>query len=129
MPRKNGLTKKEKAFCEEYVINGGSATKAYLTAYDCIPSTANAAGWRVLRREGVKEYIAQLQKEAFATACISAEKVALKLADIAFAEKEDEKYNVSAQLKALELLQKQLGLISNKIEADITSTINITIEE
>ena len=42
MPRKNGLTKKEKAFCEEYVINGGSATKAYLTAYECAPNTASA---------------------------------------------------------------------------------------
>lgn len=129
MPRKNGLTKKEKAFCEEYVINGGSATKAYLAAYDCIPSTASAAGWRVLKREGVKEYIAQLQKEVFAAACISAERVALKLADIAFAEKEDEKYNVSAQLKALELLQKQLGVQSQKIEANVSTDINITIEE
>ena len=129
MSRKNGLTKKEKAFCEEYVINSGSATKAYLAAYDCVPSTARTAGYQVLKREGVKEYIAQLQKEAFAAACISAERVALKLADIAFAEKEDEKYNVSAQLKALELLQKQLGLISNKIEAEVRTDININIEE
>lgn len=129
MPRKNGLTKKEKAFCEEYVINGGSATKAYLTAYDCAPTTASTAGWKVLKREGVKEYIAELQKEAFAAACISAERVALKLADIAFAEKEDEKYNASAQLKALDLLQKQLGVQTQKIEADISTDINITIEE
>ena len=128
MPRKNGLTKKEKAFCEEYVINGGSATKAYLAAYDCIPSTANASGWRVLKREGVKEYIAQLQKEAFAAASISAERVALKLADIAFAEKEDEKYNVSAQLKALELLQKQLGVQYQNINADVKQDIVINIE-
>lgn len=129
MPRKNGLTKKEKVFCEEYVINGGSATKAYLTAYECAPTTASAAGWKLLKREGVKEYIAELQKEAFAAACISAERVALKLADIAFAEKEDEKYNASAQLKALDLLQKQLGVQTQKIEADISTDINITIEE
>lgn len=129
MPRKNGLTKKEKAFCEEYVINGGSAAKAYLAAYDCALNTAKTAGWKVLKREGVKEYIAQLQKEAFAEACISAERVALKLADIAFAEKEDEKYNISAQLKALELLQKQLGLQKQNISADVKQDINITIEE
>ena len=129
MPRKNGLTKKEKAFCEEYVINGGSATKAYLAAYDCAPSTASTCGWKVLKREGVKEYIAQLQKEAFAAACISAERVALKLADIAFAEKEDEKYNASSQLKALDLLQKQLGVQTQKIEADVETSININIEE
>lgn len=129
MPRKNGLTKKEKAFCEEYVINGGSATKAYLTAYECAPSTASTAGWKLLKRDGVKEYIAELQKEAFAAACISAERVALKLADIAFSEKGDENYNASAQLKALDLLQKQLGVQTQKIEADITTDIVINIEE
>ena len=129
MPRKNGLTKKEKAFCEEYVINGGSAAKAYLTAYECAPSTANTAGWKVLKRDGVKEYIAELQKEAFAAACISAERVALKLADIAFSDKDDKNYNASAQLKALDLLQKQLGIQTQKIEADIETSINITIEE
>ena len=129
MPRKNGLTKKEKAFCEEYVINGGSATKAYLTAYECAPSTASTAGWKVLKRDGVKEYIAELQKEAFAAACISAERVALKLADIAFSDKGDENYNASAQLKALDLLQKQLGIQTQKIEADITTDIVINIEE
>lgn len=129
MPRKNGLTKKEKAFCEEYVINGGSATKAYLIAYDCAPNTASTSGWKVLKREGVKEYIAELQKEAFAAACISAERVALKLADIAFSEKGDENYNASAQLKALDLLQKQLGVQTQKIEADISTDINIVIGE
>ena len=61
---------------------------------------------------GVKEYIATLQKEAFAAAAISAERVALKLADIAFAEKKDDVYVVTAQLKALDLLQKQMGLQS-----------------
>lgn len=128
MPKTNGLTKKEKAFCEEYVINGGSASKAYLAAYDCALSTARTAGWQVLKRERVKEYIAQLQKEAFAAACISAERVALKLADIAFSEKEDEKYNVSAQLKALELLQKQLGVQHQNISADVKQDIVINIE-
>lgn len=129
MPRKNGLTKKEMAFCEEYVLNGGSATKAYLAAYDCAKSTASTSGWKVLKRDGVKEYIAQLQKEAFASACITAERVALKLSEIAFSDKEDANYNASAQLKALDLLQKQLGVQTQKIEADISTDINITIEE
>lgn len=128
MPRKDGtLTKKEKAFCEEYV-KVGSATKAYLNAYGGTYETANATGWRVLKKPGIKEYIAELQKEAFASACINAEKVALKLAEIAFAEKGDENYSASAQLKALDLLQKQLGLQTHKVEADITQDIVINIE-
>jgi phage terminase small subunit len=130
MPRKDGsLTKKEKAFCEEYVINGGSATAAYLKAYECEYTTANSAGWKMLKRDGIRDYIASLQKEAFEAACISAERVALRLADIAFANKEDEHYTISAQIKALELLQKQLGLQQQKIEADLKTDIVINIEE
>ena len=52
----------------------------------------------------VKEYIRELQKERFEALNISAERVAEKLADIAFAAKDDNYYNVTAQLKALDLL-------------------------
>ena len=82
-----------------------------------------------MKKPGIKEYIAELQKEAFAAACISAERVALRLAEIAFADKDDEHYSATAQLKALDLLQKQLGLQHQKIEADLHTDINITIEE
>lgn len=130
MARRNGneLTKKEKAFAEEYVRNGGNACQAYLFAYDACYDTAKAEGWRMLKREGVKNYITALQKEAFDAACITAERVALKLAEIAFAEKEDEAYGPSSQLKALDLLQKQLGIQHQKIEADINTDVIINIE-
>lgn len=121
------LTKKEKAFCEEYVRNGGNACKAYLFAYDACYDTAKGEGWRVLKREGVRDYITELQKEAFAAACINAERVALKLSEIAFADKDDEAYNPTAQLKALDLLQKQLGLQQHKLQQDINSTNDIVI--
>lgn len=127
--RNNGeLTKKETAFAEEYVRNGGNATQAYLFAYECSYSTAHKEGWRVLKRDGVKEYITQLQKEAFDAACINAERVALKLAEIAFADKDDEAYGPSSQLKALDLLQKQLGIQHTKIEADVNTDVIINIE-
>ena len=124
------LTKKEKAFCEEYVANGCNASRAYFAAYDTASiENARKAYCKVFRKPEVKEYIAALQKEAFERACVNAERVALKLADIAFAEKEDEFYGATAQLKALDLLQKQLGLQTQKIEADISTDINIIIEE
>lgn len=124
------LTNKEKAFCEEYVRNGGNASRAYFYAYDTASiENARKAYCKTFRKPEVKQYIADLQKEAFAAACINAERVALKLADIAFSDKEDEVYNTSAKLKALDLLQKQLGLQHQKIEADINNDINIIIEE
>lgn len=124
------LTKKQKAFCEEYVANGGNASRAYYAVYDCASyDNAKRAYCKVFRKPEVKEYIKELQKEAFENACITAERVALKLADIAFSEKGDEDYPATAQLKALDLLQKQMGLQTQKIEADVTQEININIEE
>ena len=123
------LTKKEKAFCEEYVRNGGNASRAYLFAYDTTLESARKAYCKVYRKPEVKEYIEELQKEAFKAACITAERVALKLADVAFADKDDEHYTVTAQLKALDLLQKQLGLQHQKLDADIHADIEINIEE
>lgn len=127
--KEGGLTKKEKAFCELYALQQENATQAYLKAYNCEYSTANAEGWKMLKRPHIKEYIDILQKQAFDAACITAERVGLKLAAIAFAKKGDEDYNASSQLKALDLLQKQLNLQHQHIEADINTEINITIEE
>lgn len=130
MARKDGtLTKKEKAFCEEYVANGGNASRAYLAAYDTTPENARKIYCKTFRKPEVKAYIQALQKVAFDNACITAERVALKLAEIAFTEKGDEDYNATAQLKALDLLQKQLGLQHQHIEADLKTDINITIED
>jgi phage terminase small subunit len=122
------LTKKEKAFCEYYVA-GENATQAYLKAYGCEYTTANAQGCKMLKKDRIRDYIVECQKEAFAEAFITAERVALKLGEIAFADKEDELYNVNAQLKALDLLQKQLGLQKQKLEAEVNTDITITIEE
>lgn len=129
MPRKAGLNKKEKAFCEYYAIENMSATQAYLHAYGCEHSTANNAGHKMLRKPHIKEYIEALQKEAWDAACITAEKVGLKLAEIAFAAKDDAYYTPTQQVKCLDLLQKQMGLQHQKIEADVNTEINITIEE
>lgn len=124
------LTKKQKAFCEEYVANGGNATRAYFAVYDCASiDVAKRAYCKVYRKPEVKEYIKELQQEAFENACITAERVALKLADIAFAPKDDEDYPANAQLKALDLLQKQMGLQTQKVEAEVKQDINIVIEE
>lgn len=123
------LTKKEKAFCEEYVVNGCNSSRAYQKVYGCSIEDARKRYCKTFRKPEVKEYITALQKAAFEEACITAERVALKLADIAFAAKDDEIYGITSQLKALDLLQKQLGLQKQHIEAEVSTDIKITIEE
>ena len=122
------LTKKEKAFCEEYIANGYNASQAYHKVYECSIEDARKRYCKTFRKPEVKQYIQDLQKEAFAAAAINAERVALRLAEIAFADKEDEIYGVSSQLKALDLLQKQLGLQKQHIEADVKTDIIINID-
>lgn len=123
------LTKKERAFCEEYIENGYNASQAYHVVYGCSIEDARKRYCKTFRKPEVREYIIALQKEAFAAAAVNAERVALKLADIAFAEKKDDIYNVPAQLKALDLLQKQLGLQKQTIEADVNTNIVINIDD
>ena len=130
MARKDGtLTRKEKAFCEEYVANGGNASRAYFAAYDTTIENARKEYCKVFRKPEIKAYIRELQKVEFEAACITAERVGLKLSEIAFSAKDDKDYNATAQLKALDLLQKQLGLQTQKIDADLHTDIDINIVE
>lgn len=121
------LTQKEKAFCEAYVKHY-NATKAYIEAYgDNTSDYAHKEGWRVVKRPQCKAYILQLQKDAYESACITAERVAMKLAEIAFSEEDNAYYPHSAKTKALDLLQKQLGLQKQHIEADVSNEVIINI--
>ena len=63
MSKINRLTEKQKAFCREYVSNGGNGTQAYLTAYNSNSETsASIESARLLRRDDITEYIATLNK-------------------------------------------------------------------
>ena len=126
---KGELTLKMKAFCEEYVKDY-NATQAYLRAYGGEYTTANNRGCAMLKDSRIKDYIKELQKEGFEQACINAERIAMELAEMAFAEKGDEDYSASIKLKALDLLQKQLGLQQQKIDAKVDKTvIRVSVED
>ena len=60
---------------------------------------------------------------------ITPERIANKLAEIAFAEKGDKEYDSKAQLKALDLLQKQMSLQNQNINANVETVIKLNIEE
>ena len=121
------LNEKQRKFCELYVSNGYKQGEAYLEAYGLTDiDSARAGACRILKNQKIREYITQLQKEAFEAQCITAERVATKLAEIAFADKSDQYYTAPNQLKALDLLQKQLGLQNQKIEMS-SQDININI--
>lgn len=75
--------------------------------------------------------IDELIHEKYLALHITADRLAEKLAEMAFAAKDDEVYTPQIALKAIDQLQKQLGLQKQKIDAnvDTTQTITVTIEE
>lgn len=118
------LTSKEKKFCEEYVKDY-NATQAYLRAFNSSYETANKRAYLMLKSPEAKGYIKTLEQEIFDQNMITANHLANELATIAFSQ---DPAILNQKLKAIELLQKQYGLQTNKNEISLKDVINITIE-
>ena len=128
MALKGELTAKERAFCEQYVKTY-NAYQAYLEVYNCKPDTAKSAGWKLLYRPAIVEYIKELQ-QALTERYVDAASIILNelMEDIVYRDA-DGKHS-QTWLKSADLAQKQLGL--QKLKADIQqehTIININVEE
>ena len=111
------MTWQQEQFCYEYVRNNYKARKAYETVYGVKPETARSCATRLLMKQEIKDKIAEIRKVKLEELQVDADRVTEKLAEIAFSQKGGEYYNSPAQLKALELLSKTLGMQVQKIEA------------
>ena len=117
------INTKQQDFIMEYISNGFNGIQAYLSAYpNSTVKTARTNAYKLLANKEIKAEIERQVKTILEAKHITAERVLLEIADIAFALKGDEVYDVKAKLKALELLQKQMGLQTTN------SNINATIE-
>ena len=126
-----GLTECQTRFVEEYVSNGYLAKAAYIVAYNSSASVADSNAYAIMKKPEAQRYMQHLQKDRIAAQGITAERVLEELATMAFAQKGDEHYNASAKLKALDLLQKQMGLQKQQIKAEVEQNqeIRLTIED
>lgn len=128
MPRKveGSLTKAQQTFCQRLVENGYQYREAYSYAYpNANKETAHRNSYRLGKKPEIQAYIAQLQEEALKMAAISPARMARKLGEIAFADKDDEIYTTKDKLKAMELLQKQMGLDKKIINAKVEAAVQI----
>ena len=128
MALKGELTAKERAFCEQYVKTY-NAYQSYLDIYGCKPDTAKSAGWKLLYRPAIVEYIKELQK-ALVERYADAASIILNelMEDIVYRDADGN--HSPTWLKSADLVQKQLGL--QKLKADIqaeNTVINVHIEE
>lgn len=72
----------------------------------------------------VKKYKEDRMQEIFEEANINAESIAVRLSKIAFDERDE---NTTSSLKALDLLQKQLGLQNKNVNMNADVTAGVTI--
>lgn len=123
----NKLTAKQKLFCEEYVANGYKLNDAYLAAYpNASPKTANAEQWKLMKKDPIKAYIRELQHDRFEALSINADSIATQLKEIAM----NEDASFMERMRALELIQKQLGLQTQRVDAKVeVNNITVDIEE
>ena len=128
MALKGELTAKERAFCEQYVKTY-NAYQAYLEVYGCKPDTAKSAGWKLLYRPAIVEYIKKLQ-QALVERYADASAIILEqlMDDIVY--RDENGCHSPTWLKSADLAQKQLGLQKLKAEVQSDNTvINVRIEE
>lgn len=122
------MTAKKKAFCEAYLANGYNALAAYRTAFPESAGNKNPSyPYTLLKDPEVIEYVETRRKQIYDAMRIDSIRVIQEIAEVAFAEKGDDTYNVTAKLKALDLLSKNLGLQTQKIETK--EVIEVSLEE
>lgn len=127
MAKKAGtLTVIQRRFLQEYIKDYNGA-RAYMRACpDVNYDSAKATAYNILKKPEAHAYLDQLEKEKFQELRINAEHIATELAKIAFM---DDTASQKDKMRAIELLQKQLGLQQQKITADVSTNINIEIGE
>jgi phage terminase small subunit len=116
-----GLTPKQQTFVDEYLVDLNATQAAIRAGYS--KKTARSQGERMLTNVDVAAAIQKgFQKRSERTQ-ITAEKVLLELAVIAFADLQqlaDMGGRISDKLKALELIGKHLGMFTEKVENKVT---------
>lgn len=126
MPRKDeyGLNPQQRLFCEAYLSNGFNANLAVQQAY---PNNKNPfyynTGFKLLENPAVSKYIHDSIAKMAADLHITAELIMKQLQGIAL----DQKAYPKDRLKALELIQKQMGLQNQKITLQALDNLNFNV--
>ena len=123
------MTERQKLFCETYLSNGYNALDAYHNSFGNKSNKKPSYPYTLLKMPEIKEYIAQRRQEMYESLNVDSMRVISELADIAFADKGDEVYNVTAKLKALEQLSKNMGLQANKLENNEPIEVQLVTED
>lgn len=126
-PSKGGLTKKQQAFVDEYLIDLNGTQAAIRAGYS--ENTAAVIATENLIKPNIKEAIEKALEERKARVQLTQDKVLADIALIkqaAMADKFDangnkEMINFTAALKACELEGRHLAMFTEKVDATVTA--------
>ena len=108
------MTEKQRLFAEAYLANGFNARDAYYTAFGQVNNKQPSYPYTLLKNKEVADYIQKRRLEIYDSLNLDSVRVMTEIADIAFEPKTSN--NASSKLKALELLSKNMGLQTQKVE-------------
>lgn len=120
------LNEKQKAVVELYISNGYNLRAAYEQIYGKKDNKNPAYPYQMIKLPEVQAYLQQRRKEIYDSLAIDAERIAAELASVAFAPKGDEHYTATAKVQALNILSKNMGLQTQKVESK--DVIEVTID-
>ena len=107
---KNGeLTGKQKRFCEEYLVDLNATQAAARAGYS--KRTAYSIGEENLKKPGIQRYVRKLTELRSLRTKITADRILVELAGIAFAK---EGVKTRDRLKALDMLAKHVDLYNKQ---------------
>lgn len=130
--QKDGLTRKQKAFCENYIANGGNARKAAIDA-GYKPNSAKEIGAENLTKPLIAAYIKELSTPTEEKRIASADDVLCYLSMVIEAKRKELKGEGPVMVKtadankAADLLGKFHGLYVERIKVDDDSAITIKV--
>ncbi len=98
---------KHKLFAEEYISNGFNATRAYMKIYKVEENIAGTSGYRLLKNVQIKEFVNEAKERMRKELDIKKEDI---LMDLLFINERNKEDNPQHALKAIEIINKMLGL-------------------
>jgi phage terminase small subunit len=125
---KEGLTPKQAAFVQEYLVDLNGTQAAIRAGYS--PKTANEQAARLLANASVQAAVTKGREKLAAKVEVTAERVLGGL--LAEATADDGPMCKSARVKAWELLGKHLGLLTDRskveVSGDVTGYLAMSLE-
>lgn len=124
--RKGVLAPKDRKFVEEYFkdYNKTAAYKRFANNPDMTDDAAYNAAYKILKKDACIEYLHQLQDEALRQSGLNATYILNGLREIY----EDPTSTKTEKMKAADLMSKNMGLQTQKIELDKAIEIKVGIE-